>query len=193
MSPGNTQETISQITCYILPYGGIGILSHVPTYYCIICVGIGVRPTMPWRPTSFKFLNVITAIISPITSFMPAITALARRHKEWQHLLLATWRLLPSRTINITGIRRGLIGNRNKSVAPPLRLVVDSVGIIRGLVGLIFPWSWSRGAASRRAGCRGARFWGSLSGSGSLLRWRCPGRGIRRRIIRGSRRACSMC
>ena len=63
MSSSDTQETISQITCYALPYGGIGFLSHVLTYYSIVCIGIGVRPIMPGRPIKHKHTDSIMAII----------------------------------------------------------------------------------------------------------------------------------
>jgi hypothetical protein len=94
---------------------------------------------------SFKFLNMIIAIISLITSSVPAIITLARCHREWQYLLLAMWKLLLSCTINIMGIHRGLIDNRNKSIAPFLWLIVYSIGIILGLVGLtsLVVESWS--------------------------------------------------
>jgi len=141
MSSGNTQEAINQITCYALPYGGIGFLSHILTYYSIICVGLGVRPLLPGLPIEHRFITLIMAIISLIICCVLSIVTMARCHKEWQFLLLAMWKFLLSITVNIMGIHRCIlsspIDHRNKSVMPFIWLLIYLIGIILGLVGLI--------------------------------------------------------
>lgn len=141
MTSGNTQETISQITCYALPYGGIGFLSHVLTYYSIICIGLGVRPLMPWLSVKHKLADLIMAVISLITCYVLTIVTMARCHKEWQFLLLAMWKFLLTCTINTMGIHRCILvrddEKHNKSKTPFFWLLVYLICIILGLVGLI--------------------------------------------------------
>ena len=172
MSSGNPQEAISQIDCYSLPYGGIGFISHILTYYSIICVGLGVRPICPGIPIRHRLTNLILGGISLIICCVSAIVTMARCHKEWQFLLLAMWKFLLAITINLMGIHRCLLtgDDRNsKSMMPFSWLLVYSLGIILGLVGLVslVSQSWSYQPVRRSYGSfSGNRsgVWGSRCG-----------------------------
>ncbi|KAF8544355.1 hypothetical protein BDD12DRAFT_873067 [Trichophaea hybrida] len=59
--PKNGTSLRSEIQCYTLPYGAIGMISHVLTYFTIIMLSMGRSPFMPWRILSSPIIDFILA------------------------------------------------------------------------------------------------------------------------------------
>jgi hypothetical protein len=78
------EEFDQEITCYALPYGGIGFLSHILTFYLIGCIGMGVRPLLPGKRLSYSSFDIVVAICSLLGSTINAIVVMARCRREWQ-------------------------------------------------------------------------------------------------------------
>jgi hypothetical protein len=89
------------VECYGLPYGGIGFLSHILTYYTIICVGAGQRPLAPWLRLRHSHFDIFLAIISLIGTVVITIYTGVRCRGEWQIVLLAISKLALSLTLGI--------------------------------------------------------------------------------------------
>ena len=134
------QEASSEIKCYGLPYGGIGFLSHILTYYSIICIGVGVRPLLPRMHLRHSIFDLVVAICSLLGSSINAIVVMARCRREWQFLLLALWKLGLSCTLGCMCIHRALLVRHadeiKNSKRPFFWLFVYVTSIVLGLAGL---------------------------------------------------------
>lgn len=100
------KDIAEQIQCYNLPYGGIGFLSHVLTYYAIACVGLGLRPLTPWLLTTRWTFDIVISLISLTTSNTMAIITMYNCRHEWQFLLLGVWNAIVSCTLGAMCIHR---------------------------------------------------------------------------------------
>lgn len=134
------QEASNEIKCYGLPYGGIGFLSHILTYYSIICIGLGVKPLLPGVHLRHSIFDLVVAICSLLGSSINAVVVMARCRREWQFLLLALWKLSLSCTLGCMCVHRALLvrhaGEVKKSKKPFFWLSVYATTIVLGLAGL---------------------------------------------------------
>lgn len=124
--------------CYTLPYGGIGFLSHILTYYTILMLTLGRSPIYPLKKLTAWKLDLFVAICSlGITPVLSAF-AITRCHSEWPFILIATWKMLLSVSLSLIAssramnVRRG--GNSRDSA---IWLLLYALGIVIGLTGLI--------------------------------------------------------
>jgi len=82
------------LACYGIPYGGLGFLSHVLTYYTMICLACGKKPLMPWKPIKesgpFSF---ITCMIGTLVGVILAIYTTAKCHAYWQLTFMGIWKI----------------------------------------------------------------------------------------------------
>jgi len=101
--------TIAELKCYSLPYGGIGFLSHVLTYWQIFWIGLGLKPLAPWSRLKHSLLDLALASIGLILSVAMSIIAIVRCREDWQFLLIAVWKLTLSVSLGCTCVHRGLI------------------------------------------------------------------------------------
>ena len=93
-----------EIKCYSLPYGGIGFLSHVLTYWTILVLGFGSKPYWPWsRLSAGKFDLCLSGVQVFITVAIAAFT-IARCRSRWQFILIAVWKLVMSMVVGVWGI-----------------------------------------------------------------------------------------
>lgn len=109
--PGQTVE--QQIQCYALPYGAIGFLTHLLTYYTAFMLTIGRSPWRWTRLTHWKF-DLTCALIGLPLTIAPVVVTMVRCRSRWIFYLLATWKL--SLTLMLVGttittcmcVRRGV-------------------------------------------------------------------------------------
>src|SRR5271156_1507514 len=59
----NDKEMESKFGQYSLPYGVFGAISHILTYYVILCHYYGRRPTMPWKHLKKQLFNMCSVVI----------------------------------------------------------------------------------------------------------------------------------
>lgn len=128
----------SEILSYNLPYGGLGFLSHVLTYYTALCIGIGVRPLSPWKDTSRKceVSNYLLAIVQLIASNVVAVITMYRCRKEWEFILISSWHVFLSTTLGVMVIHRASLRKDDDSRGPFIWLAFYVIGVIGGLVGV---------------------------------------------------------
>ncbi|KAF2664603.1 hypothetical protein BT63DRAFT_93599 [Microthyrium microscopicum] len=83
---------VDELSCYSLPYGGIGFAGHVLTYWtCALLIG-GRRPFMPWRSLERKSLDLCLDALSLFLTIPFALLSIYRCRSAWQFVLLAVWK-----------------------------------------------------------------------------------------------------
>lgn len=100
--PGRTIS--DEIKCYGLPYGGIGNLSHVLTFWTLGCIFCYRAPWYPWRSLRAGKLDLWLGILQLFVSAGVAGLTIARCRNRWQFILLAAARLQLSLTLGYAAI-----------------------------------------------------------------------------------------
>jgi hypothetical protein len=93
-----------EIQCYSLPYGGLGFVSHVLTYYTIVCLWNGRKPMMPWRPVKYSWFDLTLGVVGLCASTAMSIVTIVKCRNTWQLLVIAVWKLSVSFLNGITAI-----------------------------------------------------------------------------------------
>ncbi|KAF8248848.1 hypothetical protein K440DRAFT_507730, partial [Wilcoxina mikolae CBS 423.85] len=147
----------SEIRCYALPYGAIGLVSHLLTYYTIALLSMGRSPIAPCRKLTSPRIDLCLAILGLLGGSAITIFTIIRCLQRWQFILIAAWKATLSITLGALSIHVAALANaarkRNKrwySEMPEVFsldreeligalwwLVVYVFGTIVGLVGLI--------------------------------------------------------
>jgi len=103
---GNTLP--SEIKCYALPYGALGFVSHLLTYYTITCVCCGIRPYQPWKELQYSRFNLVLAILGLLGGVPLSIFTMVRCESTRPLLLMAIWKLTMSVTNGTVAIHAAL-------------------------------------------------------------------------------------
>jgi hypothetical protein len=93
-----------EMQCYSLPYGGIGFISHLITYYTLVCLWVGRRPPIPWKELNWSKWDCALGIVALILSVGIAIFTIVRCRNRWQFVLLAVWKTFMSAMLGLTTI-----------------------------------------------------------------------------------------
>jgi hypothetical protein len=96
----------SELQCYSLPYGGIGFLSHVLTYWTLAFLAVGRKPLPPFSKLTHSQFDLLLSMISFIVCVPLAGLTIYRCHARWQFVLLAVWKTTMSFTLTTTGLHR---------------------------------------------------------------------------------------
>ena len=100
---GERSTLQTEIQCYSLPYGGIGFLSHVLTYWTLYCLWFSRRPLGPCRPLKGNSrADVVIGVTTLIGCVSLAIVTMSRCRNRWQFVLIAFSKLCLSLTCGIT-------------------------------------------------------------------------------------------
>ncbi|KAF8892898.1 hypothetical protein BD779DRAFT_1436605, partial [Infundibulicybe gibba] len=94
-----------EITCYSLPYGALGFVSHVLTYYTIGCLWAGRSPLWPRRKVKYTRVDLAIGIVGLCISTGLAIHTLVKCRDTWQLLVIAVWKLSMSLLNGITAVQ----------------------------------------------------------------------------------------
>src|SRR5271156_745738 len=97
-----------EIKCYSLPYGGIGFLSHLLTYYTILCLWQLRRPYFPLRRMVYGRIDIFLSIIQIIVTFTVAIFTMVQCRQSWEFTLIAVWRFGLSLTVGWWSLYAGV-------------------------------------------------------------------------------------
>lgn len=98
---GSIQE---QLQCYALPYGLIGFVSHLLTYWTMIFLARGRDPLLPWKLLRYKMFNFIISTVGLLITVMLTILTMIRCRNDWQIILIAVWKLVFSVTLSAMAI-----------------------------------------------------------------------------------------
>jgi hypothetical protein len=81
-----------ELKCYTLPFGTIGLASHLLTYYTVLMLGLGRSPWL-LRPLSHGLWDVTFAAVGMLWTLLITVLAMVRCRGQWQFALLAFWKL----------------------------------------------------------------------------------------------------
>lgn len=109
----------SQIKNYALPYGGLGFLSHILTYYTEVMLVLGRRPLMPWKNSKRSLfdsaLSVCTLIV---TTTVSGITiARCRTSDPFNLSYIAGWKLALSLMFSVLALCRSQMDRESTATA----------------------------------------------------------------------------
>ncbi|KAF8248504.1 hypothetical protein K440DRAFT_547721 [Wilcoxina mikolae CBS 423.85] len=140
--PKKGHSIYSEIECYALPYGVIGFLSHILTYYTMFLLTFGRSPFAPWRRLNSPKLDLFLAIAGLAIGTTVTIFSMVRCRQRWQFLLLAVWKAMLSITLGALSAHSATLVHRiidysliTAKTAWWLLLYV--LGIVIGFVGLV--------------------------------------------------------
>jgi hypothetical protein len=97
----NQATAIEQISCYSLPYGGIGFASHILTYYTMAALLCGRRPLCPWKRLKHAKRDQILGIIQLVATIIITSLAIHKCLQEWPFAVLGVWMLTTSIAISV--------------------------------------------------------------------------------------------
>jgi hypothetical protein len=104
MLPEKGATLDDEIKCYSLPYGSIGFLSHLLTYWTILVLGFGRKPYWPWSRLSAGKFDLCLSIMQLFITVAIASFTIARCRSRWQFILLAVWKIVMSMIVGAWGI-----------------------------------------------------------------------------------------
>jgi hypothetical protein len=126
-----------EIQCYALPYGVVGVISHLLTYYTTTCIGFGVKPFWPTRRLSHNGLNIIICVVSLIVTVVMTSITMKNCRNSWPFVLIAFWKMTMSLGVNLVGLIRGcMVSDEKDEPLPLLATLIYWIGTFIGIVGL---------------------------------------------------------
>lgn len=108
-SPNVTAGAAGEIKCYALPYGAIGIISHLLTYWTIAWMAVGQIPLWPWHTMKSYSFDMFLAIVALCTCIPIASITMHRCRLSWHFLLICIWKLITSVSLACITLHRCVI------------------------------------------------------------------------------------
>ncbi|KAF8533000.1 hypothetical protein BDD12DRAFT_785072 [Trichophaea hybrida] len=99
--PKTGNDLNSEIQCYALPYGAIGSVSHILTYYTIVLLSMGLSP-LTWRNLNFPKIVQFLGVTGLIVGTASASFTIVRCRHRWQFLLIAIWKIMLSISLGLS-------------------------------------------------------------------------------------------
>jgi hypothetical protein len=101
-----------ELQCYGLPYGIIGFVSHILTYWTICCLILGYKPLKVWKRLKHGKFNYGLSIVSLLWTLPSSIFTIYRCRNRWQFVCIAVWKTTMSFTLAVTALHRSVILRR---------------------------------------------------------------------------------
>jgi hypothetical protein len=111
-SPNVTSGPAGEIQCYALPYGAVGIISHLLTYWTIAWVSVGRIPVWPGQQMRTYKFDLFLAIVALSTCIPIASITMHRCRLSWHFLLICIWKLITSVSLACITIHRCIVVRR---------------------------------------------------------------------------------
>jgi len=106
--PGTTPT--DDIMCYGLPFGGLGMLSHILTFYTVLMLLLGKKPLLPpGGNLEHSLVELILRILTLLGSLPIAALTMFSCRSRWQFVCLAVWKLTLSVTLAAINSHQGTI------------------------------------------------------------------------------------
>ena len=93
-----------EIKCYSLPYGALGFVSHVLTYYTIACLWYGRKPLWPFSRVTFSRFDLALGGFGLLISTLLTIVTIVRCKDTWELLVIAIWKMGMSLLNGVTAV-----------------------------------------------------------------------------------------
>lgn len=131
-----------EMMCYSLPYGGIGFVNHLFTYWTIFWQHRLRKPSWPRRRLKHSNIEYIIAALTFFGTIPVAIFTMIRCHQRWPFVSIAIWKLLLSLELTLWTVRAGLAAADHKAERLPtnvtfLMMIWYIMAVAAGLPGLI--------------------------------------------------------
>ena len=144
----SVSEFQTEIQCYSIPYGVIGFVSHILTFWSIVWLWYGHRPLLPWTVVDNNVWrwDLSIGIVGLLASVALSVYAMFRCRNSWQFELIACWKLCLSMTMGFTTMTTALEakggGMPEDDDEFELRIsvffsLIYGCGLVIGMVGLI--------------------------------------------------------
>lgn len=85
----NSTTLESHVQIYAIPYGVLGFLSHLLTFYVILCHLFGRRPLLPWQRLQKETWNIVLVSLSSLATVILSAVTLARTRGSQPLMILA--------------------------------------------------------------------------------------------------------
>jgi len=90
--------------CYNLPFGALGFISHILTYYTIVCLWYNRSPLWPFHKIAWSMLDFVLSFAGLIACIVTSAITIRNCKGTWQLLLIAVWKLSMSLLNGLTGM-----------------------------------------------------------------------------------------
>ena len=98
-----------ELHCYNLPYGALGFISHVLTYYTITCLWYGRKPLWPFKTIHNTKLDLILGFVGVSLCIVMSMITMINCRRTWQLLVIAVWKLSMSLLNGLTALHVALL------------------------------------------------------------------------------------
>jgi hypothetical protein len=107
-TPGRTPR--DEIKCYNLPFGGLGMLSHILTFYTAGMLLLGRSPMLPpGARLKHSWAELTLAVLTLLGSVPIAILTILSCHSRWEFVCIAVWKITLSFTLAAINSHQGTI------------------------------------------------------------------------------------
>ena len=104
----------AEVICYTLPYGGLGFVSHLLTYYTLFMLFSGRQPLRPWKCLTVAWWDTALGIVQLVSAIVLSVIAMVRCRSRWEFVLIACWMLTTSLALSVASLTGPLPGLRWK-------------------------------------------------------------------------------
>ncbi|KJA25322.1 hypothetical protein HYPSUDRAFT_161005 [Hypholoma sublateritium FD-334 SS-4] len=135
--------SLEELHCYNLPYGALGFISHVLTYYTIVCICYGRKPLWPFKKLHNTKFDLILGAVGIALCIIMSIFTIVNCKNTWQLLVIAIWKMSMSLLNGATALHVAIMlfndPQRNvvktKNAAWWVLLYIP--GMLAGMIGLM--------------------------------------------------------
>jgi len=138
--------SLKELRCYNLPFGALGFISHILTYYTLVCLWYGRKPLWPFHKISNTKLDLALGAIGIILCIVMSMVTIINCKNTWQLLVIAVWKLSMSLLNGLTALHVAIliVGNPDPEAESPMKtkqaawwVVLYVPGMIAGMSGLM--------------------------------------------------------
>lgn len=98
------EQWAHDIKCYAIPYGVIGFVSHLWTYWTIVCLIYYRKPYFPFLPISNSRIDPFLAIAQGLGTAVLTGFNISRCKLSWQLVCISAWKMTFSLGLTFTTI-----------------------------------------------------------------------------------------
>jgi hypothetical protein len=140
LEPKAGTDIASEINCYNLPYGGLGFISHILTYWAVGWTIWGRKPLWPMAKLTAGPWDILMGSLSILGTIIPAAFAISACRNRWQFVLLAVWKLTLALCATATSLLQAIAIREDREPRGPHEsawtLAIYGAGTIIGMTGL---------------------------------------------------------
>ncbi|KAF8186441.1 hypothetical protein BJ912DRAFT_971909 [Pholiota molesta] len=135
--------SLQELHCYNLPYGALGFISHVLTYYTIACLCYGRKPLWPFKKVHNTKFDLVLAVIGVALCIVMSIFTIINCKNTWQLLVIAVWKLSMSLLNGLTALHVSIMvfndpeGEVVKTQNAAWWIILYIPGMLAGMIGLM--------------------------------------------------------